>query len=150
MNPREHPKVREALDAFHTATVNAIVAGGPLPASAEEPHQAIFRALEAVKANEAALLAAVIEALAEVDGLDFEAAQKAFLVDLDGVTVAPGVKAELERQAQAALRPLVECVREWQEAYTAERKDAHIGSYSLLERRCKAEEALSALALPEE
>ncbi|HET7111692.1 MAG TPA: hypothetical protein VFI41_12540 [Gemmatimonadales bacterium] len=52
-------------------------------------------------------------------------------------------------EAVAPYRDLVEKVREWQQAYNAERKDAHIGLYSLLERRCLAEDALASLPLPE-
>lgn len=57
----------ETKGAFHTAVVDAIVTGGPFPASAEEPHKAIFRALEAVKAHEHILTTPLLAKVATLE-----------------------------------------------------------------------------------
>lgn len=64
--------VREAERQFFSAVIDRIVAGGPIAGSREEPHQAAFRVLEAMKAELPAYRAAVLADLRGSAGLDFE------------------------------------------------------------------------------
>lgn len=92
--------------------------------------------------------------------LDFEAA---FLIDLGDPTLSPGTRNALQSQARAyaerrvaAYHPLVDAVREWQEAELAyDTMDRNRVEYPSIEmkrfydRKAAAEKVLATLSLPE-